>query len=245
MKFAVKIFLIIALCGGLYYLSTLTFNKENEIDNRIVIALDSGHSTETLGGQGIVNESDVNKMATEKLRILLEEDGRFKVILTGDYEKEISLADRRATADLKEVEILISIHANTSYYSYVSGFEIYAQVPENPLYNDSYKLASLVKDNYLAANHVPRKETGIFYLRFEEQANGEYTRYTLTEEEEKTLGFTGETFGILKSELYPSILVEQGFVTNQSDVDNWLSDEGTSVTADILYKSICQYFELT
>ena len=51
-----------------------------------------------------------------------------------------------------------------------------------------------------------------------------------------------KSFGVLEKAPCPAVLVEQGFVTNGQDVENWASPEGCQCAAQAYYQAICQYF---
>ncbi|WP_317856301.1 N-acetylmuramoyl-L-alanine amidase [Chakrabartyella piscis] len=219
------------------------FEEEVEIDP-IIIVLDSGHSRVDGGAVGIVNEEWITEETTENLRELLEADERFAVVLTHTYDTYVSITERRERAEAANADLFISIHCNANEQSAdISGFEVYPQLPENPMWSESYYFANMIVDGFLEAGHTPRKESGIFYVHYEENSDGTSTKYTLTEAEEDLYDFTGETLGVLKSEQFPSILIEQGYVTCPNDVENWMSTEGCQKAAELYYNAICQYFE--
>ncbi len=208
------------------------------------ILLDSGHSQENTGAQGLISEEDITEKTTEYLRLLLSADERFNVVLTHEYAIDASIAQRQQTAIDNNADFLISIHCNSNAQSNsISGFEVYAQLPENKNHDASYAVAKFIANELIANGHTPRKATGIFYCRYEEGENGETVQYTLTEQEEANYDFTGDTYGIIKSDLYPAVLIEQGYVASEQDVNNWMSDAGCKMAAQIYYEAICNYFE--
>lgn len=239
------------MVGLLFALHTYIFQKNNatffhfeEEIEPIVIVLDSGHSRVDGGAVGIVNEEWITEKTTENLRELLEADERFSVVLTHTYDAYVSITERRERAEAAGADLFLSIHCNSNVATFdISGFEVYPQLPENSQWAESYRFAEMIAEGFVEAEHSPRKENGIFYVRYEEDSAGNSIKYTLTEAEEEMYQFTGETLGVLKSEQFPSVLVEQGYVTSQSDVENWMSDEGCQKAAEIYYEAIIRYFE--
>lgn len=222
--------------------STFSFIEE-EVAPKIIV-LDSGHSRVDGGAVGIVNEEWITEATTEILREILEADERFSVVLTHTYDSYVSITERRERAEAANADLFLSIHCNGNVQTFdISGFEIYPQLPENSQWEESYRFAEMIANGFVVEGHSPRKENGIFYVRYEENSDGTSIKYTLTEGEEAYYQFTGETLGVLKSEQFPSVLVEQGYVTSQSDVENWMSDEGCQKAAEIYYNAICEYFE--
>lgn len=207
------------------------------------IVLDSGHSTYNAGAHGIVNEEDITAATTEYLRLLLEADENYEVILTHAYDVYIGIADRRQVGIDNEADFFISIHCNTNEDdSSISGFEIYAQLPEMSTHEASYTVASYIAEAFIEAGHTPRTGTGIFYCRYVTDDNGNDVQYTLTEYDESMTDYGGSTYGVINTEEYPGILIEQGYVNSQTDVDNWMSEEGMQAAAQIYYEALCDYF---
>ncbi len=207
------------------------------------IVLDSGHSTYNAGAHGIVNEEDITAATTEYLRLILESDPNFEVVLTHEYDDYIGIAERRQVAIDNEADFFISIHCNINADdSDATGFEVYAQLPENVNHEASYQVASYIAEAFIEAGHTPRTNTGIFYCRYVTDENGNDLTYTLTEYDESVTDYGGETYGVIKSDEYPGILVEQGYVTSQTDVENWMSEAGMQKAAQIYYAALCDYF---
>ncbi len=207
------------------------------------IVLDSGHSTYNAGAHGIVNEEDITAATTEYLRLLLEADENFEAVLTHEYDVYIGIADRRQVGIDNEADFFISIHCNTNEDdSSISGFEIYAQLPEMSTHEASYAVASYIAEAFIDAGHAPRAGTGIFYCRYVTDDNGNDLQYTLTEYDESLTDYGGSTYGVINTEEYPGILIEQGYVNSQTDVDNWMSEEGMQAAAQIYYAALCDYF---
>ncbi len=208
-----------------------------------VIVLDSGHSTYNVGAQGIVNEEDITAGTTEYLRLLLEADENYTAILTHAYDVYIGIAARRQVGIDNEADFFISIHCNINKDdSSITGFEIYPQLPEMSTHDDSYAVASYIAEAFIEAGHTPRTGTGIFYCRYVTDDNGNDVQYTLTEYDESLTDYGGSTYGVINTEEYPGILIEQGYVNSQTDVDNWMSEEGMQKAAQIYYEALCDYF---
>lgn len=218
------------------------------------IVVDSGHSFQYGGAVGIeyqgetVLEENITAETSQYLFELLEADPNFEVYLTHPYEDHLDIVGRRMYAATLNPDFLISIHANgNDTTNDLSGFEIYAQVPEHPYHEESLEMAQYIIDGFTAAGHIPRKGTGLFYMRYVLYSDGSgYDTYTLTPEEEEIYDFTGaDTLGIIEHEDFPALLVEQGYVTSLWDVENWLTGDGCEKSAQIYYQAICQYFGVT
>ncbi len=205
------------------------------------IVLDSGHSPNFPGGKGLVKEEEINPIITEYLRILLENDVHYKAILTHNYDEDATLDERRIVGETSDTDFFVSIHCNSFSKKYdISGFEIYPQLPESPYWERSYAISKNIVDGFVENGHHPRKSTGIFYRRYPDDDS----TISLTELEEKNnTEIEGDTFAVIKSPLYAGVLVEVGYVTDKSDVNNWMDDEGCELVAKIIYQAICKYYK--
>ncbi len=72
-----------------------------------------GHDPGAVGFKGI-KEKDINLAIVLKLAKLLEEDGRFKVVLTRRDDRFVPLQERANLALRNRADLFISIHANAS-----------------------------------------------------------------------------------------------------------------------------------
>ncbi len=213
-------------------------------EDRYTIVLDSGHGPVLTGAQGILKEEELTPVVCEYLRTRLLADENYNVLLTHPYDEDLSLDGRvRVTRDISP-DLFVSLHFNSisEEYTDVSGFEIYPQLPENKHWQESYDFASLVAEQLAQAGHTPRKDSGVFYMRYEWEG-GEVVTYSLSEEEEEINDFTGGTLAVINNEDYVGVLLELGYVTSEYDCENWLTDDGLEKMADAIYLAICEKFQ--
>jgi N-acetylmuramoyl-L-alanine amidase len=90
------------------------------------IVVDAGHGGHDPGARGVsaVSEKSINLNLAIKLAGLLRSRGA-KVVTTRERDVFIPLDDRAATADRMRADLFISIHADSSQRSSVSGTTIY------------------------------------------------------------------------------------------------------------------------
>ena len=88
--------------------------KSQLITQRRVIVIDPGHGGHDPGAIGYMNirEKEVVLAIGKKLAEFLEEDGRFKVIMTRKDDTFIPLQERSRIALSNRADLLISIHAD-------------------------------------------------------------------------------------------------------------------------------------
>lgn len=87
-------------------------------DNRLGgvdrIVIDPGHGGDDRGAQsldGVIREKDVTLTIAERLAGLLEDDGRFEVILTRDGDYAVPAAERVRLGNVSGADLYISLHA--------------------------------------------------------------------------------------------------------------------------------------
>lgn len=91
------------------------------------IVVDAGHGGEDFGaiGKKKTREKDVCLNIALKLKKILEEDGRFEVIMTRQIDTFIPLGDRTKIANDAGADLFISIHANANRKRQIAGVTTY------------------------------------------------------------------------------------------------------------------------
>jgi N-acetylmuramoyl-L-alanine amidase len=176
-------------------------------------------STGTVGRYTNVGEYELNLNISKQLRDALTAQG-YQVIMTReDNDTAISNAERATMANEAGANVSIRIHANGSDDSSTSGALVLVGSSSNAyvgsLYDDSYRLGKNVLDSYCAA-------TGMANL-------GVQTNDTMT--------------GINWSQI-PVIILEMGFMTNQSDDENMENADYQSKMVSGIVSGINDYFGL-
>ncbi len=202
------------------------------------VAIDSGHGGFDTGASGILEEIDVCDNTSKALFELLDKDKNFTPVLTRVFGEDLSTADRAANATEHKASLLISIHANyDASTSQSHGFECFAMPPGRYYNEQSLYFASLIVQGMSSAGHRIRGDNGIRYLYYTNDGNSKkIVESTTTETRDEN------TFGMLEKPLCPSVLVEQCFLSNTDDVEQWASEDGCKKAAHIYYEAICAYF---
>lgn len=203
------------------------------------IAIDPGHGNFDTGAKGVVRELTVIDKTAKHLSDLLKADENYNLVLTREPTQDPKIALRAQAANDAKASLLLSLHANSDKSApEAMGFECYPTPPGRLYSEQSLRFAQIVVDKMKAAGHKIRGETGIKYAYY----NGKSKRMA---DSSNMKIRTQKSFGIVEKALCPSILLEQCFITNSSDVKKWGSDEGCSAAAKIYYEAICEYFGTT
>lgn len=204
------------------------------------IAIDAGHGGSDPGAQGIVIEKDMTAETSEALYALLEADSNFIPLKTREnYDITAKPSERAASANAFAPDLLLSIHGNSAPEgSTASGFECYPKVPGREWHQESYYFAKQLASAMESAGAVLRGHGGIRYIYY----LGEVKQLVESNHAEVR---QERSFTILEDANCPAVLAEQCFVTSESDVERFGSEEGCKRTARAYYEAICAYFETT
>lgn len=93
-----------------------------------LIVIDPGHGGRDPGAIGAVkgtHEKDITFSAAKSLKKILEKTGRYEVILTRNNDSYVKHADRIKTARVKNADLFISIHADSTKSKTARGASVY------------------------------------------------------------------------------------------------------------------------
>lgn len=201
------------------------------------VALDAGHGGTDTGAQtSSIDEEKACLATTNALYELLEKDENYTPVKTRPDDKDPSNESRVEVATNNQASLLISIHANCDPGNRQShGFECYPTPPGRKYSAQSYEFAQYVVEGMRQSGHRIRGKNGIRYAYY----SGQSKRIV---EGDDTKVRSLKSFGMVEKPQCPAVLVEQGFITNYSDAENWISQEGCNRAALIYYNAICKYF---
>ena len=205
---------------------------------KIAVALDPGHGGSDPGASGIIAETELTEQTVRALAGMLEEDGRFRVILCREYGEGKDLNRRWLRSILSGADLLLSVHGNSADDPTARGFEAYPALPDSPFHEDSLRFARLLAREMGEAGAVLRGDGGIRYAYYDEAGN-KLLRDVPDPELEGL-----PSFAMVQYPRCPAVLAEQCFVTNAEDVADFAGEEGCASAAACYYRAVCAYFEL-
>lgn len=205
------------------------------------IIIDPGHGGMDTGAESIAIETDVINKTTGYLYELLKQDENFTPLLTRREDEDPDSGRRADIANSQKADLLISIHANSDSSRSSSGFECYPTTPGRPYHEQAMTFARLVTKHMRLAGHKLRGSSGEAGIKFAFYSGNSKKIVDSSDTKVRSL----PSFGILEKSDCPALLVEQCFVTNYSDVQNWAKDEGCKKAAGVYYRAIKEYFEIS
>lgn len=201
------------------------------------VALDAGHGGVDCGAEGVIQEIELTERTTAELETLLEQDGRFRVILSREAGEGKSISERNRKLRRYKPDVMLSIHGNADDKASAHGFEAYPSPPGYENHEESLALAVLLAEEMQSVGATLRGTQGVRFGYY--NSSGQKVLVDSSDTEV----YDYDTFGMLKHMQHAAVLVEQCFVTNQADVNAFGTEEGCKKAAAAYYRAICRYLE--
>ncbi|MGZ3773131.1 MAG: N-acetylmuramoyl-L-alanine amidase family protein [Pseudobdellovibrionaceae bacterium] len=224
------------------------------------IMLDPGHGGIDAGAvYGPAKESDLVLKVAEKLKELLEKNPQFKVSLTRNFNKGISLSNRVALAEQAKADIFVSLHANAAADQRAKGVELFFQnylpADDEGLYlaRQENQISALNKDAQdISVDDLSKKSDITAILDDLNRQNRIQSSLRLSQilSHVWTLDANSSQAVIKQAPFYvitktsmPSVLIEIGFLTNPSEAKKLLTAEYQKNLAQKIYSALLAYKE--
>jgi len=231
-------------------------------DNKIdVIVIDPGHGGNDYGAIGPhgTREKDVTLSIAKELAKLIRKEKRFKVIMTRDRDKNVTLQQRADIANKAEADLFISIHANASVKRYVRGWNVFFLAPAK---NDSARAVAQFENSFFLREQTtletdqPEEITDNLnnpvlnilneMIMTEFQTESHDFAMMVDREFRRSLkiparGVDQAGFFVLNMVFTPSVLVESGFISNKNEEKLLKSSKYRKAVAKAIYKAIKRF----
>jgi N-acetylmuramoyl-L-alanine amidase len=206
---------------------TITGRREGELQvagvHRVVIDPGHGGSEEGAEGPNGLLEKDITLQVARRLKSELEAKG-FQVSLTRTVDRDLGLDDRAAMANHERADLFISLHANASPRRSARGAETYFLAREAT--DDEARTTAALEND--ATRRGARDEPEGLELVLWDLAQVEYLEESAalaeTIQQELNLaldladrGVRQAPFRVLMGATMPAVLVEMGFLSNESE----------------------------
>lgn len=222
----------------IFWIGYGAFHVYDKIKHPYCVAIDAGHGGADVGAVGIINEVELTESTAELLVERLKEDGRFRVLQTREKGETMDIDKRCEKLRKWQPDIMLSIHGNADDRGSGRGFECYPSVPGAKNHDKSMEFAQILAQEIENQGHSLRGIAGIRFGYYRPTDNG--MQKWITESTDTTV-YDYDTFGVLKKLDGAAVLVEQCFVTNAADVNNFGTKEGCQKAADAYYAAIVRY----
>lgn len=217
------------------------------------ILLDAGHGGKDPGASGRsgLQEKTVVLDITKRLKKILQGQG-YDVLMTRDSDEFISLEERTQIASRSNVDLFVSVHANSSPERGVHGVEVY--VAKNLEYADKNEPQRQTNRRLLFGRlNLQNGDKGaekiisdMLYAHKQEESKilaSRLSRDMTKVIKTKDRGAKGSRFYVLRNTLIPAILVEVGFLTNPKEESLLKTSPYRQRVARGLAESIVDYID--
>ncbi len=228
--------------------------------DKVVIAIDAGHGGQDPGaiGPGGTREKNVTIAVARKLRSLLNDDPMFKGVLTRDGDYFISVMGRSDVARKQNANFLVSIHADAAPNRDATGASVW--VLSNRRANSEMagwleqhekqsELLGGAGDVLANSQADPYLSQAVLDLQFGHSQRVGYDVATSMIGQLERIGSMHKrrpehaSLGVLRSPDIPSVLVETGFISINSEERLLASDDYQQQLAEAIYKGLRNYFQ--
>ena len=234
-------------------------NSKKNYNLRKTIIIDPGHGGKDPGTSfpKVVSEKDIVLRFSRILMKHLSRNNNYRIFLTREDDSFVSLSDRVNFAKSKNADLFISIHADASSSSSTKGFSVYT-LSDKGLDKEAEKLAA-IENSYAMANsrynsnylrNARNPSDFVNYQRKLKNNRFKSTKFasTLTSRVKSKTPLLNNPlrsagFAVLKSDEFPSVLVELGFVTNEFDRKNLRSGNWLQTISSQFVSAINEYFK--
>jgi len=194
-------------------------------DRQWVIYLDPGHgglNTGAIGHHG-THEKELTLDISERLRVLLESDGKHRVIMSRTDDSFVGLRERTRQSNAVEADAFISIHVNATISPNVHGMETYFLAAGSA---DEESRALVLREEGYVDLEQPQTDSlsrVIHGLKLS-GAQRESARLALrvldrmvSSTRRRNRGVRQAPFAVLKEATMPAIVVEVGYLSNPTE----------------------------
>lgn len=233
-------------------------NKPKNNLGDIVIGIDAGHGGEdpgSIGSKGTY-EKRVTLAIAKKLQKLINKEKGMKAVMirTGDYY--VDLNRRTKLARQKQVDFLVSIHADAFRTSKPNGASVWVVTKQradsemarwllnreknSELLGGGGGFIKNTADNDLALTLADMGKEHTLGVSFGVASNVIKQLKKVTKLHKKTP--QNASFAVLKASDIPSILVETGFISNRNEEKNLTWGKHQKKLANAIHKGVRSYF---
>ncbi len=212
-----------------------------QVKGKIIVVLDPGHGGIDPGASGEkTNEKTIVLNLAKRVRNILEKNKRFKVIMTRDSDKFIPLYTRAKIANESKANAFISFHMNSCNVPSVHGVEIYYFS-----YNDNYYSKKLA-----LRENAGIEESPIEILKLDKQIFTNMSKMLAQDVASSMKAnnnmdirhILGARFVVLSMTMMPSILIENGFISDPKEEAKFMDPHYLDKVANAIALGIEKFF---
>jgi N-acetylmuramoyl-L-alanine amidase len=220
------------------------------------VVLDAGHGGKDPGaiGPGGIREKDVVLDVARRVKKILEAKGGYKVSLTRNLDRYLTLEERTAYANAKKADLFVSVHANANRSRRLRGIETYFLNFTNN--RESLKVAARENKISLKRMKQARSEEAVILASLQLQFHRDeslnlanFLQRSMISQLRKRYGRVTDKgvkqalFYVLVGAKMPSALVEVSYITNLDEARRLKSATYRQSIARGISDGIATYFD--
>lgn len=240
------------LSQTLIALSLFLFNLEA---SALHIVIDPGHGGIDQGAaRGNIREADIALSVSKMLQELLSQNSQFRVTLTRENDRTVSLKERVKIANSASADLFISLHANAAEDTRAKGLEFFIQNNLPPSDESLYQAASenqlFDQEKSLTYSLEPSKKGDLIAIvedlkrqhRVEASLKAsQIFKKNLEIKQQATI--KQAPFYVISKTQIPSVLVELGFISNPHESQLIADQDYQKKMSKKIYNSLVEYKE--
>ncbi len=193
----------------------------------VKVIIDPGHGGTDPGAVYYdTYEGDINWSIALKFAELLDEAG-IEYVFTREEDTYVALKDRAAVTQTEHGTVFVSIHCNSSTSTSVTGLETYGGImAENPTPDVNGEIYNFVQ-----------ADNGFEFAQIMQSA-------LIATTAAKDRGAKQECYIVLNQNAAPGVLIEAGFMTNETEFNNLVNDEYQYKIAQGMVDGVLAYFDV-
>jgi N-acetylmuramoyl-L-alanine amidase len=202
------------------------------------IMIDPGHGGSDLGAtRDSFIESKIVLSIADKLKAELENEN-VEVVLTRENDSHLSLQQRVQMANENNADLFLSLHANWSRSTQVSGFEFYFASQQNQ--------SRGANESHLSKpDEIIEKIKADLTLLGRQKLSLEFSQQAQQQVADQKSVIRRAPFYVIENTTMPAVLIEVGFISNRREAKKLASPEYQSEIAALLTKSVLSYKQTT
>lgn len=223
-------------------------------DGKPVVVIDPGHGGVDPGAIGVsgIYEKYITLAVARELKASLEKNGRYKVYLTRDRDIFIRLRDRVAIARQYNADLFISLHADSVANPQLKGLSVYT-LSQNASDSEAQALADKEnKADLIAGIDLSHESADVANILIDLAQRETMNRSAgfaggVVDEVGREQTLLGNThrfagFAVLKAPDVPSVLVEMGYLSNETEERNLRQPEYRVKLAKGISRAVDRFF---
>jgi N-acetylmuramoyl-L-alanine amidase len=223
-------------------------------DGKPVVVIDPGHGGVDPGAIGVsgIYEKYITLAVAREVKAALEKNGRYKVFLTRDRDIFIRLRDRVAIGRQYNADLFISLHADSVANPQLKGLSVYT-LSQNASDSEAQALADKEnKADLIAGIDLSHESADVANILIDLAQRETMNRSAgfaggVVDEVGRETSLLGNThrfagFAVLKAPDVPSVLIELGYLSNETEERNLRQPEYRAKLAKGISRAVDRFF---